>query len=169
MKPIVLITRDRIMWRRTAESVSVRSSRVQCRTMPIWLSVNDTNTPDDVQLDQRRDLGAERDNERDRGEREKQDAVGERQPVAAGVQLARQVTVLRQNRSQHREAVERGVGGEHQDQRRHPGDQEQPDREVVEDRVGQLRDQRLLVVARRCTDELLAGCRRSWRRSPWPA
>ena len=26
-------------------SVSVRSSRVQCRTMPIWLSVNDTNTP----------------------------------------------------------------------------------------------------------------------------
>ena len=44
-RPIALITRDRIMWRRTAESVSVRSSRVQCRTMPIWLSVNDTNTP----------------------------------------------------------------------------------------------------------------------------
>ena len=45
MKPIVLITRERIISRRTAESVSVRSSRVQCRTMPIWLSVNDTNTP----------------------------------------------------------------------------------------------------------------------------
>ena len=44
-KPIVLITRDRIMRRRTAGSVSVRNSRVQCRTMPIWLSVNDTNTP----------------------------------------------------------------------------------------------------------------------------
>src|SRR5258705_12332244 len=29
MKPTALITRDRIMWRRTAESVSVRSSRVQ--------------------------------------------------------------------------------------------------------------------------------------------
>ena len=41
----MLITRDRIMWRRTAGSVSVRSNRVQCRTMPIWLSVNDTNTP----------------------------------------------------------------------------------------------------------------------------
>ena len=45
MKPMVLITRERIILRRTAESVSVRSSRVQCRTMPIWLSVNDTNTP----------------------------------------------------------------------------------------------------------------------------
>ena len=45
MKPMVLMTRDRIIWRRTAESVSVRSSRVQCRTMPIWLSVNETNTP----------------------------------------------------------------------------------------------------------------------------
>ncbi len=33
------------MCRRSALSSSVRSSRVQCRTMPIWLSVNDTNTP----------------------------------------------------------------------------------------------------------------------------
>ncbi len=38
-------TRDRIIRARAAESVSVRSRRVQCRTMPIWLSVNDTNTP----------------------------------------------------------------------------------------------------------------------------
>ena len=45
MKPIVLITRDRIILRRAAGSVSVRSRRVQCRTMPIWLSVNETNTP----------------------------------------------------------------------------------------------------------------------------
>ena len=42
---MVLITRDRFILARTTGSVSVRSSRVQCRTMPIWLSVNDTNTP----------------------------------------------------------------------------------------------------------------------------
>ena len=44
-KPTVLITRERFILRRAAGSVSMRSSRVQCRTMPIWLSVNDTNTP----------------------------------------------------------------------------------------------------------------------------
>ncbi len=45
MNPMVLITRERIMWRRTAGSFSTVSNRVQCRTMPIWLSVNETNTP----------------------------------------------------------------------------------------------------------------------------
>ena len=79
--------------------------------------------PDDVQLDQRRHLGTERDDERDRGEREEQDAVGERQPVTTRVQLARQETVLRENGSQHREPVERGVGGQHQDERGNPGDE----------------------------------------------
>ena len=44
-KPMVLTTRERIIRRRSAGSVSVRRYRVQCRTMPIWLSVNDTNTP----------------------------------------------------------------------------------------------------------------------------
>ena len=44
-KPIVLTTRERIIVRRTAGSVSLRSNRVQCRTMPIWLSVNEMNTP----------------------------------------------------------------------------------------------------------------------------
>jgi hypothetical protein len=44
-KPIALITRERIIRRRTAASASVRSSRVQCRTIPIWLRVNETNTP----------------------------------------------------------------------------------------------------------------------------
>ena len=43
--PIVLITRDRCMRRRTAGSGSVRRKRPQCRTIPSWLSVNDTNTP----------------------------------------------------------------------------------------------------------------------------
>ena len=85
-------------------SVSVRSSRVQCRTMPIWLSVNADEHPDDVELDQRGHLGAERDDERDGGEREEQDAVGERQPVATGVQLAGQVSVLGQDGSRARES-----------------------------------------------------------------
>ena len=44
-KPIVLITRERFIRVRTTASVSVRNSRVQCLTMPIWLSVKDTNTP----------------------------------------------------------------------------------------------------------------------------
>ena len=43
--PTVLTTRERIIVRRTAGSVSLRSSRVQCRTMPIWLNVNEMNTP----------------------------------------------------------------------------------------------------------------------------
>ena len=45
MKPTVLITRDRIIRRRSAGSSSPPSSRVQCRTIPIWLSVNEMNTP----------------------------------------------------------------------------------------------------------------------------
>ena len=110
---------------------------------------------DDVELDQRGDLGPERDDERDRRQGQEQDAVGERQPVAAGVQLARQITVLGQDRAQHREAVERGVGGQHQDQRGDAGDQVQPDREVVEHRLGELGDQRLLVVVGRGADQLL--------------
>ncbi len=44
-RPTVLITRDCIIRRRAFGSVSVRNNRVQWRTMPVWLSVNDTNTP----------------------------------------------------------------------------------------------------------------------------
>ena len=43
--PIVLIVRDRIMCRRAALSVWSRSSRFQCRIIPVWLHTNDTNTP----------------------------------------------------------------------------------------------------------------------------
>ena len=110
---------------------------------------------DDVELDQRGDLSLERDDERDRREGQEQDAVGERQPVTAGVQLTGQVAVLGQDRAQHREAVEGGVGGQHQDERGDACDQVEPEREVVEDRVGELRDQRLLVVVGRGADQLL--------------
>ena len=110
---------------------------------------------DDVELDERGHLGAERDDERDRGERQEQDAVGERQPVAAGMQLSRQVTVLGQNRSQNGEAVEGGVGGQYQNQGRDAGDEVEPEREVVEHRVGELGDEGLLVVVGRGADQLL--------------
>ena len=50
-------------------------------------------------------------------QRQQDDAVGEDQPVAAVVQLARQVAVLGQDRGQQREAVEGGVGGEDEDRR----------------------------------------------------
>ena len=45
VRPRALITRDRCIRRRSPGSVSVRSSRFQCRTMPVWLVVNDTKTP----------------------------------------------------------------------------------------------------------------------------
>ena len=43
--PTVLIARDRIMRSRARLSVVVRSSRFQCRIIPVWLHTNDTNTP----------------------------------------------------------------------------------------------------------------------------
>ena len=40
-----MITRDRCIRPRATGSVSVRRSRVQCRSMPVWLTVKETNTP----------------------------------------------------------------------------------------------------------------------------
>ena len=45
VSPVALITRDRIIRARTCGLVSVFSSRVQCRSMPSWLTVKETNTP----------------------------------------------------------------------------------------------------------------------------
>ena len=45
MNPTVLMTRARFILPRSAGSSSVASRRVQCRTMPIWLRVNEMNTP----------------------------------------------------------------------------------------------------------------------------
>ena len=44
-RPKPLIARLRCMRRRSAGSVSVRSSLVQCRIMPDWLMLKDTKTP----------------------------------------------------------------------------------------------------------------------------
>ena len=43
--PTVLMTRERFIRRARAGSASVRRCRVQCLTMPNWLTVNDTKTP----------------------------------------------------------------------------------------------------------------------------
>ena len=43
--PTVLIARDRTMRRRALLPGPVRSSRFQCRIIPVWLHTNDTNTP----------------------------------------------------------------------------------------------------------------------------
>ena len=44
-KPTKLTTRERRIRARIAGSRSTARNRFQCRTMPIWLMVNDTNTP----------------------------------------------------------------------------------------------------------------------------
>ena len=43
--PKALMARLRCMASRLDRSVVVARSRVQCRTMPVWLSVKETNTP----------------------------------------------------------------------------------------------------------------------------
>ena len=44
-RPKVLITRERNIRRRTAGSLSVLRWRVQCRIIPSWLRLKETNTP----------------------------------------------------------------------------------------------------------------------------
>ncbi len=44
-RPTVFTTRERRMRDRSRGWCSVRSARVQCRTMPSWDSVKETNTP----------------------------------------------------------------------------------------------------------------------------
>ena len=44
-RPTPLMTLLRFILARFAGSCSLRSRRVQCRTMPVWLRVNETNTP----------------------------------------------------------------------------------------------------------------------------
>ena len=82
-----------------------------------------------------------------RGAGEDEDAVGEGEPVAAGVQLARQVAVLGEDRAEHREAVEGGVGGEDEDEPGDDRDEDDPGVEAVEDRLGDLAHDRVLDVA----------------------
>src|SRR5690606_41924590 len=63
---------------------------------------------------------------------EDDDAVAQGQPVAAGVELAREVAALREDGAEDGKTVEGGVGREEQDQRGHDGDQREPGLEVAE-------------------------------------
>ena len=153
--------RERRIRPRAAGSDSTLSNRVQCRTIPAWLSERHEHA-DDVQLDQCGDLGLEDQDEHDRGQRQEHDSVGEGQAVAAGVQLARQVAVLRKHRAEDREPVESGVGGQHQDEGRSDRHHVERRRESAEDGVGELGDHRTLPVALGSAGQL---GRPDWRRT----
>ena len=45
VRPTPLMTRERFMRARAAGSRSVLRCRVQCRSMPVWLTVKETKTP----------------------------------------------------------------------------------------------------------------------------
>ena len=111
----------------------------------------------DVELDEERHLGVERHDQHDCRDREDDDPVGERQPVPAGGELSGQILVASEDRGQHREPVERRVGGECQDQRGDDDDGVEGERQPLEDRSRQLGDHRLLPVPLRSADQL---CRR---------
>ena len=102
---------------------------------------------DDVELDEAGGVGAVEVDEDRGGAGQQHDAVGERQAVAAGVQLARQVAVLGEDRAEQREAVVGGVGGQEQHQGGGGGEDDERERAVAEDRCGDLRDDRVLGVA----------------------
>lgn len=101
---------------------------------------------DDVELDQLGRVRAVDPDEHRRRAREEHDAVGEGEPVAAGVQLTRQVAVLREDRAEQREAVVRRVGREEEDQRGGGGEHDEQEAAVAEDGLGDLGDHRVLDV-----------------------
>ena len=115
----------------------VRSSRVQCRTMPAWLRVNETNTPMMYSWMSRVVLAsnAQISSAGERGQDD--DAVAEHQPVAAPGELRAAGSRPRPRmRGQDREAVERGVRGQHQDRRGERLHQVEADASRAEHRAG---------------------------------
>ena len=83
---------------------------------------------DGVERDDQVGLAAEQHDQR-RGDRgQDDDPVAEREPVAAERELARHVAVDREDREQAREGVEARVGGQDEEQRREPLEQEERDR-----------------------------------------
>ena len=98
---------------------------------------------DHVERQQRLRVAAERDDEDRREDREHQDAVREREPVALVHELARQVAIARHDRRQPREVGVRGVRRQHEDQRRAGLEQVVEDVRPAEDRPAELRDPRL--------------------------
>ena len=85
---------------------------------------------DHVEVDQRVDVRAKREHEARRGAGEHENPVRVGEPVAEVDELPRQEAVARQQRGQPREALVRGVRGEHEDRERERLD------EVVDGRAG---------------------------------
>ncbi len=146
-KPMLLITRERFIRRRAAGSGSVARCRFQCRTMPSWLSVKDTNTPTMYSWISRVTWAS------------KAQISTTAPPASARIPLENASRSPRvcswrgRNPSrariepEHREAVERGVRGEHQDQAGDHGHHDDRRREPGEHRVGELPEHRVLLVA----------------------
>ncbi len=110
---------------------------------------------DDVELDERGDVGLEHDQDDDGRDRQRDDAVREDQPVAAGGERLRRVAVGREHRAEQREPVERRVRREQQHRRGRRLDDEERDRVVAERGRRDLRDQAALrVVAVAAVGEL---------------
>ena len=138
--PKALIARDVIIRRRL---LGVGLGAEQAVPVPDHAGLADRERhedADDVELDQRGHRGVVGVDQQARHGAEDDDPVAEREPVAARVELAGQVAVLREHGAEYREAVERGVGGEGQDQRRHHRDVREAGREVAEHRAGDLGD-----------------------------
>ncbi len=101
---------------------------------------------DDVELDQPGHLGVEGQDQHDRDHGQEDDAVAVGKPVAPGTEGPRSQAVASQDGAEHWEAVERGVGCEHQHDAGHGHHEVEARREVVEHGAGDLRDHRVLVV-----------------------
>ena len=86
--------------------------------MPLCDSVNETNTPNAYSGIELVDVGVEDDEQHGGGDAQHDDAVRERQPVAAERELVRQEPVARQDRAQSREVGVARVRREDQDERR---------------------------------------------------
>ncbi len=126
--PNMLMSRERCIRRRSSGRSSVRRCRFQCRTMPSWLIVKETNTPMMYSWIRPLDVRLVDDHQDDGEPGEREDAVAERQAVAARVELPWQVAVAGQHRPDHREAVERRVRGQREDRRgRHRDDETRVD------------------------------------------
>ena len=112
---------------------------------PELAEVEGDEHPDDVELDQPGRLGVEDLDQHDGHHGEEDDAVAVGEPIPARAERARREPVLGQDRAEHGEAVERGVGGEYQDHAGDRDDQVEARAEVMEDRLRDLGDDRALV------------------------
>ena len=101
---------------------------------------------DEIELDQCRRRGLSCDDEQDSGEGQEQDAVRERQPIALRRQLPGQESVACQPGGEAGESFDRGVRGDDEHERCDEHNEVEHHGCIVEDRMGQLRENRFLFV-----------------------